>query len=99
MTYSTSFIRMRPWPEVKLVTRPPARAKPSHALAELCSDSGSRNWIVSPQRFFLPFANSAANPSPIGVEGVVGYATEAWQVCDPPQTTAPDPSTVVTIPG
>jgi hypothetical protein len=42
MTYRTSFIRIRPWPAVKFVTRPPARANPSAADAEECSDSGSR---------------------------------------------------------
>ena len=28
IVYSTSFISTSPWPEVKLVTRPPATAKP-----------------------------------------------------------------------
>ena len=35
---------MRPCPAVKFVTRPPARAKPSAAEAEECSDSGSMNF-------------------------------------------------------
>ena len=37
IVYRTSFISTRPWPLVKLVTRPPATAKPSQAEAELCS--------------------------------------------------------------
>src|SRR5450759_1467389 len=48
ITYRTSFMRMRPCPAVKLVTRPPARAKPSAAEAEACSDSGSTNFSCVP---------------------------------------------------
>ena len=46
MTWRTSFISTRPWPAVKLVTRPPASAKPSAADALECSDSGSRKRSV-----------------------------------------------------
>src|SRR5947209_3646101 len=99
MTYRTSFIRIKPWPGVKFVTRPPASAKPSQAEAELCSDSGSRNCSVSPQRFCLPLDTSAAKPSPIGVEGVMGYAHAACEMCDSTQTTAPEPSAVERMPG
>src|SRR5215469_922326 len=99
MTYRTSFIRISPWPDVKLVTRPPARAKPSQADAELCSDSGSRNCSLSPQRFCWPFETSAAKPSPIGVDGVIGYAHAACDRCDSTHTTAPEPSTVARTPG
>ena len=58
IVYSTSFIRIRPWPDVKLVTRPPATAKPSHVVAALCSDSGSMKASSSPHRFFFPLATS-----------------------------------------
>ena len=53
MTYRTSFMRMRPWPAVKFVTRPPASAKPSAADADECSDSGSRKRSGVPHRFGL----------------------------------------------
>ena len=58
MTYRTSFIRIRPCPAVKLVTRPPARAKPSAAEAEECSDSGSTNLSCVPQRLGVPLATA-----------------------------------------
>ena len=58
MTYRTSFIRRRPWPAVKFVTRPPASAKPSAALAEECSDSGSTKRRLVPQRFVRPSATA-----------------------------------------
>jgi hypothetical protein len=56
--FRTSFMRTNPWPLVKLVTRPPARAKPSQVEAAECSDLGSRNISPSPQRFFLPLATA-----------------------------------------
>lgn len=59
IVYRTSFISTRPCPEVKLVTRPPARANPSHVEADECSDSSSRKNSDSPQRFFLPLAWAA----------------------------------------
>ena len=49
-------MRTRPCPEVKFVTRPPARANPSQVEAEECSDSSSRKKSGSPHRFFLPLA-------------------------------------------
>src|SRR5207245_7383206 len=58
-----------------------------------------RNWIGSPHTFFLPLANSAAKPSPIGVDGVMGYATAACEICDSTHTTAPEPSVVDGVPG
>ncbi len=58
MTYRTSFIRISPCPAVKFVTRPPARAKPSAAEAEECSDSGSMNFSVVPQMFGVPLATA-----------------------------------------
>jgi hypothetical protein len=53
-------MRTRPCPEVKFVTRPPARANPSHVVAAECSDSGWMNCRVSPQRFVFPFATSVS---------------------------------------
>src|SRR6202043_1014826 len=70
----TSFMRIKPWPDVKLVTRPPDTAKPSHVLAALCSDSGSMKANSSPQRFLLPLATSAWYPPPMVVDEVIGYA-------------------------
>ena len=72
IVYSTSFMSTRPCPEVKLVTRPPATAKPSHTVAAECSLSGSKNISVSPQRFFWPFMTAALKPPPIVVELVIG---------------------------
>src|SRR3954471_968637 len=54
--------------------------------------------MVSPQRFFLPLDHSAAKPSPMGVEGVMGYATAASAMFASTQTTAPEPSTVLRMP-
>ena len=51
IVYNTSFIRTKPWPDVKLVTRPPATAKPSQTVAAECSLSGSKKSRVSPHRF------------------------------------------------
>ena len=72
MTYRTSFIRIRPWPAVKFVTRPPARAKPSAADAEECSDSGSMNWRPVPHRLVRPSATAAWKIAAIVVDGVIG---------------------------
>ncbi len=72
MVKSTSFISTSPCPEVKFVTLPPAAAKPSAALAEECSDSGSRKTMGSPQRFSKPSAAAAAYSTPMLVEGVMG---------------------------
>src|SRR4030065_259804 len=62
-------MRTRPCPEVKFVTRPPARANPSQVEAEECSDSSSRKKSGSPHRFFLPLAWGAPWPGPPLVEG------------------------------
>ena len=59
MTYRTSFISTRPWPAVKFVTRPPARATPSAADAEECSDSGSMKRSGVPHRSAWPPATAA----------------------------------------
>ena len=59
MTYRTSFIRIRPWPAVKLVTRAPASAAPSAAEADECSDSGSMNRSGVPHRSVRPSATAA----------------------------------------
>src|SRR4051794_19622436 len=40
-----------------------------------------------------------AKPSPIGVDGVIGYAHAACEMCDSTQTTAPEPSVVDRMPG
>src|SRR5213594_1336335 len=90
---------MRPWPEVKFVTRPPATAKPSHVLAALCSDSGSMKANSSPQRLRLPLATSAWYPPPIVVEDVIGYAHAPCVTWVSTQTTIPAPSEVVGTPG
>src|SRR5436853_6860600 len=72
IVYSTSFMRTRPCPEVKLVTRPPATAKPSQTVAAECSLYGSKNIRASPQRFVAPFMTEALKPPPIVVELVIG---------------------------
>jgi hypothetical protein len=72
MVYRTSFMSTRPWPLVKLVTRPPATANPSHTDAAECSDSGSKNMRVSPHRFLPPLMTEALNPPPMVVELVIG---------------------------
>jgi len=51
IVYSTSFISTSPWPDVKLVTRPPAAANPSQNVAAECSLSGSTKISGSPHRF------------------------------------------------
>jgi len=72
IVYRTSFISTRPCPEVKLVTRPPATAKPSHTVAAECSLSGSKKRRESPHRFFRPFMTAALKPPPMVVELVIG---------------------------
>ena len=72
MTNRTSFIRTRPWPAVKLVTRAPDRAAPSAAEADECSDSGSMNRRGVPHRFVRPSATAAWKTAAIVVEGVIG---------------------------
>src|SRR5262245_28237944 len=99
IVYRTSFIRTRPWPEVKLVTRPPATANPSHTAAAECSLSGSKNMRGSPHRFLMPFMTAPLNPPPIVVELVIGYAPAAWLMAVSTWTTASAPSQVVGIPG
>ena len=59
MTYRTSFMRIRPCPAVKFVTRPRASANPSAARADECSDSGWRNASGVPHRLGLPPATAA----------------------------------------
>src|SRR6476661_4402126 len=92
-------MRTSPWPLVKFVTRPPASSKPSHVDAEECSLSGSMNRSFSPQRFFAPLETAPAYPPPITVELVIGYAQAAWVMLVSTQTTAPEPSVIVGIPG
>src|SRR5215831_11657239 len=89
----------RPWPEVKLVTRPPATAKPSQTVAAECSLSGSKNIKGSPQRFLWPLTTAALNPPPIVVELVIGYAPAACATWISTWTTASAPSQVVGMPG
>src|SRR2546422_7275715 len=89
----------RPWPDVKLVTRPPATAKPSQTVAAECSLSGSKNNSGSPQRLVWPFMTAALNPPPMVVELVMGYAPAAWATWISTWTTASAPSQVVGIPG
>ena len=72
MTYRTSFMRIRPWPAVKFVTRPPASATPSAADAELCSDSGSMKRSGVPHRLVRPDATPAWYTAAIVVDGVIG---------------------------
>ncbi len=99
IVYRTSFISTRPWPEVKLVTRPPATANPSQTVAAECSLSGSKNINSSPQRFFQPLVTAALNPPPMVVELVIGYAPAAWLIWISTCTTASAPSHVVGVPG
>src|SRR5213075_2524090 len=99
MVNSTSFISTSPCPLVKLVTRPPASAKPSQVDALECSLSGSMNRSFSPHRFFCPLETAAEYPPPIVVELVIGYAQAAWVMLTSTQTTAPEPSVIVGIPG
>ena len=95
----TSFISTSPWPEVKLVTRPPASANPSQAEAALWGDSATKNSSRSSHRLRLPAENSAANASAIADEGGTGKTQAAWAICDSTQTTAWAPSEVATSPG
>src|ERR1041385_1112169 len=92
-------MRIKPWPDVKFVTRPPATAKPSQVLAALCSDSGSMKANSSSERFRLPFATSSWYPPPMVVDDVIGYAHAPWVTWVSTQTTIPAPSEVVGIPG
>ena len=65
-------MRIRPWPAVKFVTRPPASAKPSAAEADECSDSGSRKASGVPHRLVRPSATAAWKIAAIVVDGVIG---------------------------
>src|SRR5436190_9588347 len=98
IVYKTSFMSTRPWPLVKLVTRPPASAKPSHVEADECSLSGSMKSSLSPHRFFIPLETALAYPPPMTVELVIGYAQAAWVMLVSTQTTAPEPSVMVGMP-
>ena len=65
-------MRIRPWPAVKFVTRAPARADPSAADADECSDSGSMNRSGVPHRLVAPLATAAWKTAAIVVDGVIG---------------------------
>src|SRR5208283_853956 len=67
--YRTSCIRARPWLEVAVKARPPARLAPTHADIAECSDSTFTNFA-----FVSPSATRSLKRSTIIVCGVIGYA-------------------------
>jgi|SRR5271157_6498358 hypothetical protein len=67
--YRTSCIRARPWLEVAVKARPPARLAPTQADIAECSDSTFTNFA-----FVSPSATRSLKRSTIIVCGVIGYA-------------------------
>src|SRR6188472_3553996 len=99
MTCRTSFISTSPWPAVKFVTRPPARAKPSAAEADECSLSGSRKTSGVPHRLARPSATAAWYTAGIVVDGVIGYEQAASLIRVSTEAIASDPSQMTGSPG
>src|SRR3972149_4580659 len=69
VTYTTSFIRARPWDAVAVKVRAPTAAAPRQALMAECSDSTGMYSASS-----SPLATSSARCSTMWVCGVMGYA-------------------------
>src|SRR3990172_3527715 len=88
-----------PCPLEKLVARRPTMLIPAVTAAAACSPSGSKKRRWRPLTLVLPAARAAAQPSPIWVEGVIGYAPAASLAAVSISTTAALPSTAVGIPG
>ncbi len=88
-----------PWPLEKLVARSPVMDRPAVTAAAACSPSGSKKMRRRPCTFVLPAATAAAHPSPIWVDGVIGYAPAASPAAVSIATTAVLPSTAAGTPG
>ena len=65
--YTTSAISARPWDDVAVIVRAPARAAPTAALIAECSDSTFTSSACA-----SPSATCFAKPWMIGVCGVMG---------------------------
>src|ERR1044071_5550791 len=88
-----------PWPLEKFEARRPAMLMPAVTAAAACSPSGSKNSKDRPLTFFLPSATAWAQPSPICVDGVIGYAPAASPAAGSIATPAVLPSIAVRTPG
>src|SRR3970282_2524143 len=81
-----------PSPLEKLVARSPVMLMPAVTAAAACSPSGSKNSRERPLTFSLPAATACAQPSPICVGGVMGYAPAPSLAAVSISTMAPLPS-------
>jgi hypothetical protein len=72
---------------------------PAVTAAAACSPSGSKKISCRPFTFGFPAAIAAAHPSPIWVEGVIGYAPAPSLAAVSTWTVAPVPSVATGIPG
>src|SRR5512146_763306 len=88
-----------PWPLEKFVARSPVMLMPAVTAAAACSPSGSKKRRRRPFTFVLPPATASAHPSPICVDGVIGYAPAASLADVSMATTAPEPSIASGLPG
>ena len=88
-----------PWPLLKFVARRPVMLMPAVTAAAACSPSGSKKIRRRPLTFGVPAAIAAAKPSPIWVEGVIGYAPAASPAAVSISTIAPLPSSAEGTPG
>ena len=72
---------------------------PAVTAAAACSPSGSKNSSRRPFTLRLPSATACAHPSPICVDGVIGYAPAASPAAVSISTIALDPSSAIITPG
>src|SRR3990172_8518121 len=88
-----------PWPLEKFVARRPVMLMPAVTAAAACSPWGSKKIRRRPLTLVWPAAIAAAQPSPICVEGVIGYAPAPSLAAVSTLTTAPLPSSATGRPG
>src|SRR5512133_2602898 len=88
-----------PWPLEKLAARRPVMLMPAVTAAAACSPSGSKKRSLRPLTLRFPSATAAAHPSPIWVDGVIGYAPAASPAAVSMSTTAVLPSMADGVPG
>src|SRR5687768_7335143 len=88
-----------PCPLEKFVARRPIMLMPAVTAAAACSPSGSKKSSRRPLTFGRPCATASAQPSPICVDGVIGYAPAPSLAAVSISTTAVLPSRAVRTPG
>src|SRR5690606_25117918 len=88
-----------PCPLEKFVARSPAMLMPAVTAAAACSPSGSKNRSRRPNALGWPAATACAHPSPICVDGVIGYAPAPSLAAVSISTTALLPSRATSSPG